>query len=58
MFDTTQAEKPLSDRVKQRLHELAASLDLAGEHIEAANAGAAAARSSRSDPRSAELQAA
>jgi hypothetical protein len=42
MFDTTEAqEKPFSDRVKQRLNELAASLDRAGEHIEAANATAA-----------------
>lgn len=43
MFDTTRAEEStFSDRVKQRLHELAASLDRAGEHIEAANARATA----------------
>jgi hypothetical protein len=43
MTDTTQAEeKPFSERVKQRLNELAASLDRTGAHFEAANARAAA----------------
>ena len=42
MIDTTPTEEtPFSDRVKQRLNELAASLDRAGEHILAANATAA-----------------
>ena len=42
MSDTTPTEaNPFSDRVKQRLNELAASLDRAGENIEAANARAA-----------------
>jgi hypothetical protein len=41
MIDTTPTEeKSFSDRVKQRLNELAASLDRAGEHIMAANATA------------------
>jgi hypothetical protein len=42
MIDTTPTEETsFSDRVKQRLDELAASLDRAGENIEAANARAA-----------------